>query len=365
MKIKEITSYLEDIAPISLQESYDNSGLIVGNPNTEVTGVLTTLDATESIIDEAIKKDCNLIVAHHPILFFGLKRLNGNSYVERTIIKAIQNNIAIYAIHTNLDNVANGVNAKICNKLELEETKILAPGKEKMMKIVTFVPKENASTLLEALTKAGAGKIGNYDSCSFQTEGKGTFKGNPRSNPTIGEKNNLEFVDEIKLEMVFPSSKKGNVLNALTSSHPYDEVAYDIISLDNINKDVGSGMIGVLKEKMNEDDFFIYLKEKMNLKGFKHTNKLSKPIKKVAVCGGAGSFLLRKALTAKADIFITSDFKYHEFFDAEEKIIIADIGHFESETYTRDLLADMVSEISTNTPIHISTTNTNPVQYFF
>jgi len=366
MKVEDIANYLERIAPRSLQESYDNAGLIVGNPNWEVTGVLTTLDATEPIINEAIAKGCNLIVAHHPILFFGLKQLNGNNYVERTIIKAIQNNVAIYAIHTNLDNVANGVNAKICEKLQVKAAKILLPGKEKMLKLVTFTPPENLENILSELSKAGAGEIGNYESCSFQVNGMGTFKGNENSNPVKGKKNNLEKLEETRIEMVLPQNRKGNIINILKQAHPYEEVAYDIYPLDNVNSEVGSGMIGSLEESMDTASFFQYLKDKMNLVAFKHTPIVKKEIKTVAVCGGAGSFLLKRAIHAKADIFITSDFKYHEFFDAEDKIIIADIGHFESETFTRDLLADFLSDLTTDTSLKIciSEVNTNPVHYF-
>lgn len=366
MKIKDITRIIETYAPISLQENYDNSGLIVGDPSTEVSGVLTTLDATEPIVEEAISKNCNLIVAHHPILFFGLKKLNGKNYVERTIIKAIQNNIALYAIHTNLDNVLNGVNAKICQKLQLIHTKILSPGKEKMMKLVTFVPKDVEAEIVSTLSNAGAGIIGNYENCSFQVEGTGTFKGNEHSNPQIGSKNNLEKVDEIRIEVVLPKNKKGAIVNALKNVHPYEEVPYDLYLLENTNPDVGAGMIGYLENEMTEIDFLKYLKELMGLHCFKHTTLLNKPIKKVAVCGGAGSFLLKKAMTVKADIFITSDFKYHEFFDAEDKIIIADIGHFESEIFTRELLAEILESSLQEKliPLHISKVNTNPVQYF-
>ncbi len=363
MKIKEIINSLEQWAPRSYQESYDNSGLIVGDPNMELTSALITLDATEDVIQEAIQHQCNLVIAHHPIVFRGLKQLNGKNYVERVVIKAIKNDIAIYAIHTNLDNVINGVNHKIAEKIGLVNTRILAPKNEVLSKLVTFVPTKNKSKVLEAMFKAGAGQVGNYDHCSFQLEGTGTFRPNEKANPHIGERNQLESVDESRIEVILPKHLEGNVLNALRQSHPYEEVAYYLTDLTNKHQEVGSGMVGELAKPMKSTDFLHHLKEAMELNCIRHTEMVHEEIKKVAVCGGAGSFLLRNAIGARADVFITGDFKYHEFFDAEDKIIIADIGHYESEKFTKDLIYDYLKENLTNIALRLSNVNTNPINY--
>ncbi len=362
-KIKDICNLLDSYAPPALQESYDNATLITGNPKDEVNAILLTLDATEEIVDEAIETGCNLIVAHHPIVFKGLKSFTGKNYVERTIIKAIQNNIAIYACHTNLDNVHTGVNKKICDVLGLVNTKILAPKSGTLKKLTVFVPKENTETLLQALYKAGAGQLGNYKNCSFRTEGMGVFEPNEAATPYKGEKNKVEQVLENRVEVLLPTYAEGNVLNAMFQNHPYEEVAYYLQSLDNKNQEIGSGMVGELKEAIPTEAFFNHLKSAMNLITFKHTKPTSATIKKVAVCGGAGSFLLRNAISKNADIFISSDFKYHEFFDAENKIIIADIGHYESEVFTKDLFSEIISKKFTNIAVRLSKANTNPIVY--
>lgn len=361
--IKQITQFLEGIAPPAYQESYDNSGLIVGNYEAKITGVLTSLDMTEDVVDEAIKKKCNLIIAHHPILFKPLKSLTGKNYVEKTILKAIKHDIALYAIHTNLDNVQGGVNFHIGERLGLKNIKILAPKSQILSKLTTFCPKEHSQKVLDALWNAGAGQIGNYQNCSFQLEGTGTFQPNEKANPFLGEQGKLEEASEIRIEVVFPTYLQRKIIQTLKQAHPYEEVAYYLHHLENENQEIGSGAIGELSNEMNEKDFLIYLKEKMNLKVLKHTTLLNKSIKKVAVCGGSGIFLLRTAIASKADIFITADVKYHEFFDTENKIVLADIGHYESEIFTKELLHKVLSEKFPNIAVQISQTNTNPVYY--
>ncbi|CAH0995751.1 GTP cyclohydrolase 1 type 2 [Emticicia aquatica] len=365
MTIKELTNQLELIAPLSYQESYDNAGLIVGNANQEITGVLICLDSTEAIIDEAIEKGCNLVIAHHPIIFKGLKKLNGKNYIERTIIKAIKHDIAIYATHTNLDNVVGGVNFKIAQMLDLHQVKILSPKNQSLMKLVVFVPVENAKTVLAALHEAGAGIIGNYSHVSFRAEGTGRFRPNEFANPTIGAANIDEEVHENRVEVIFPAYLKNQVLAAMYRTHIYEEVAHDIILLENQNQEVGSGAIGELAEPMNEKDFLHFLKQRMNVSVIRHTQFLDKPIKKVAVCGGAGGFLLNDVIAQGADIFITADYKYHEFFDADNRVIIADIGHYESEQYTKELLKDYICKKIINFAVHLSGTPTNPIKYFY
>ena len=314
IRIKELTTYLEEIAPLSLQESYDNSGLIVGDPETEITGVLVCLDSIEAVIDEAIKNKCNLVIAHHPIIFGGLKKLNGKNYIERTVIKAIRNNIAIYAIHTNLDNVSEGVNRKIGKKLGLENLAILSGKKGTLSKLVTFAPHSHANVVRTALFAAGAGAIGNYDECSFNTEGTGTFRGNESSQPFAGKKGERHEEKEIRIESIFESHKERAVLAALRKSHPYEEIAYDILALQNGHSGIGSGMIGELKSELAEKEFIQQLKVSMKASIVRHSPALGKSIRKVAICGGSGSFLLENAVRSGADALVTADFRYHQFF---------------------------------------------------
>jgi len=363
-KIKEIINYLEAFAPPGLQEDYDNSGLITGNEEEDVQGVLISLDCTEKIVDEAIEKGCNLIVAHHPVIFRGLKSLTGSNYVERTVIQAIKNNISIYALHTNLDNVSLGVNRKIAEILELKNCEILLPKKDTLMKIVCFVPQTNTREVLDALNSAGAGHIGNYTNCSFRLTGTGTFKPNEKANPRIGKRGELEEVKEDRLELIFPSHLKSTILKAMKESHPYEEAAYYVHKLENENQDAGSGMIGQLDTAMEQKDFLQFLKSRMDLNTIRYTSEFKGKIQTVAICGGAGSFLLSRAIRSKADVFITGDFKYHEFFDAENKIMVADIGHYESEVFTKELIYEVLTEKFTKFALHLSKIITNPVSYF-
>ena len=364
MKIKEITDYLELLAPISSQEGYDNSGLIVGNSSSELTNALISLDCTEEIIDEAIAKKCNLVIAHHPIVFSGLKKINGKNYVERTVIKAIKNDISIYAIHTNLDNYKLGVTYKISKLLGIEKPRILSPTKGKLVKIITFVPLDKIDVVKEAMFLAGAGNIGNYSEASFSTKGIGSYKGNTDSNPAYGEKGKRAHEEEIKIEMIVSTHIVQKVVAALLKSHPYEEAAYDLIELNNTNNYEGAGMIGELTQSISEIDFLKKIKTEFKCGVIKHTSLLNKPIRRVAWCGGSGSFLLQKAKIEKADIFITGDFKYHEFFDAENQIIIADIGHFESEQFTIDLIASLITKKFPTFAPCLTGINTNPVKYF-
>jgi len=363
MIIKDITNCIEEIAPLNYAESFDNVGLLVGSYSTKVTGVLVTLDTLEIVVVEAIEKNCNLIVSFHPIIFSGLKKLNGSNYVERVVLKAIKNDIAIYAMHTALDNSFEGVNAKICEILGLQNKKILIPQKNTIKKLTTYVPSNNAEEVRQALFNAGAGSIGNYDNCSFNTEGFGTYKGNENSNPAIGEKGKLHTENETLISVIFEKHKEKNILTALFNSHPYEEVAFDIVPLANLNQEIGLGMIGELQEERNELDFLNFIKKTMNAKGIRHSKLTGKPIKKVAVLGGSGSFAIENAVNAGADMYITSDIKYHEFYKAENKLVIADIGHFESEQFTKNLLVDILTKKFLNFAIILSNKNTNPIYY--
>ena len=364
MKLAQLTAYLESLAPLAYQEEYDNSGLIVGRPEQEISQALISLDCTEAVVDEAITTGCQVIISHHPIIFKGLKKFNGKTYVERVVEKAIKNDIAIYAIHTNLDNIMTGVNARICETLGVTNTRILAPKHNLLKKLVTYVPLAQADQVRNALFHAGAGQIGNYSECSFNAEGTGTFKGDENSDPYVGEPGIRHREEEVRIETVYPANLESKIIMALVLAHPYEEVAYDLYALTNQHQQIGSGMIGELETPMDEDDFLAEVKEKMHAGVIRHTAFTGKQVKKVAVCGGSGGFLLKQAIAAGADIFITADYKYHEFFDAEGKILIADIGHFESEQFTQQLLYEIIQKKFVNFAVRLTKVNTNPVKYF-
>jgi dinuclear metal center YbgI/SA1388 family protein len=362
ISVANIARCLEEFAPLAFQESYDNSGLIVGDPNMEVKKCLLSLDCTPEVVQEAIDKGCNMIISHHPIVFTGLKKMTGKSYVERAVILAIKNDVALYACHTNLDNVANGVNGKISEKLKLQGTRILHKKAHTLSKVAVYVPHESLSDVVGAMNKAGAGHIGNYDNCSFRTDGYGTYRPLEGANPRLGTIGKLEEVAEAKLELICPSHLLNPVIRAMQAAHPYEEVAYDVIGMAN-QWEMGSGMIGTLEEAMAPDDFLKYLKVAMDCQTIKYS-PVSKKIKKVAVCGGAGSFLVKAALSLKADAFITSDMKYHEFFDAEAGLMICDIGHFESEKFTIEIFAQVLGDKYPNFALLFSDVNTNPIKYY-
>ena len=363
MKIKEILEVLEEMAPLGYAEDFDNVGLLVGDAHIDATGILVCHDALENVIDEALNKKCNLVVCFHPIIFSGLKKITGKNYVEKSILKAIKNDIAIYAVHTALDNHKDGVNKIFADALGLINTKILVPKKNFIQKLVTYTIPENAESLRNALFDSGAGKIGNYEDCSFNSKGIGTYMGNEDSNPEIG--NRFEFVqnEEIKIEVTFEKQLQSKVLKALFANHVYEEVAYEIYDLQNTHQNIGLGMIGKLEKPMAEDEFLAFVKNKMQCGGIRHSAFLGKPIQSVAVLGGSGSFAIKAAIQAKADVFLTADLKYHNFYEAENQIVLADIGHFESERFTKNYIVDFLKKKIPNFAIIFSEINTNPVKY--
>jgi dinuclear metal center YbgI/SA1388 family protein len=365
MKIEEIISCLEAFAHPVYQESYDNTGLLTGDAMSVCSGVLITLDATEPVIKEAIEKKCNLIIAHHPIIFGGLKKINGKNYVEKTIIAAIKNDIAIYAIHTNLDNILAGVNGKIADMLGLINRNWMIPKQGALKKLFTFVPADHAEAVRNALFNTGAGHIGNYTEASFNAEGTGSFKAGPGANPFVGSAGERHYEKEIKIEIIFPAYRQQAIVQALKSAHPYEEVAYDIVELANTHPGIGSGLTGELAREVTEMAFLKKIKETFRVPVIRHTRLNNRPVKRIAVCGGAGSFLITKALALKVDFYISSDIKYHEFFDANDRLVIADIGHFESEQFTVDLLYDILREKFPNFAVLKSGIGTNPVNYYF
>lgn len=363
MKIKDLFPILEELAPLAYAEDFDNVGLLVGNAENNVTGILVCHDALEEVIDEAIEKQCNFVVCFHPIIFSGLKSITGKNYVERAILKAIRNDVAIYALHTALDNHMDGVNKVFSDALGLKNPKILVPKQDFIRKLVTYTIPENADKIRNAMFEAGAGTIGNYDHCSFNSEGFSTYKGNEDSNPVIGNKGELTIGNEIKVEVTYKKHQESRILKALFSNHVYEEVAYEIYNLQNAHQNIGLGMIGELETALAERDFLQMVKDKMQCGGIRHSEFIGKNVKKIAVLGGSGSFAISHAIRAGADAYLTADLKYHDFYQAENKLLVADIGHFESERYTKNYIVDFLRKKITNFAIILSEINTNPVKY--
>ena len=364
MLVREITDHIEAFAPLSYQESYDNAGLQTGDPEHEAKAALVCIDVTQEVIEEALRLGANLIIAHHPLIFSGLKKLTGTSYTERLVIMAIRHDLCIYAAHTNLDAVHSGVNHKMAEKLGLKHTAVLAPMADQLRKLVFFVPPDRAEAVRQEIFRAGAGHIGAYDMCSFNTPGEGTFRGSAESNPFVGERGTLHTEPELKVETIFPKHKEGSILRALMRSHPYEEVAYDIYPLSNRYDRAGSGALGHFTEPMDELTFLQLLKERFHTPVVRHTGWSGREIRKVALSGGSGSFLLPAAIASGADAFVSSDFKYHQFFDADGKILIADIGHYESEQFTKDIFYELLTKKFPKFAVHLSEVNTNPVNYY-
>jgi len=364
MKIQTLIDYIESFAHPSLQESYDNSGLQTGNPGQDIQAVLICLDITEEVIDEAIENKCNLIISHHPLIFKAIKQIAGQNMTARCIEKAIRNNISIYSMHTNLDNIMHGVSFSIAEKLNLSKLKVLRPLSHQLKKLVTFVPVDYAGKVRSALFEAGAGHIGNYESCSFNLSGKGTFKAGDKAKPFVGKLNEEHHEREIRIETILPSFLQSSVIKALLEHHPYEEVAYDIYPLENINPQIGSGLIGILEKPVPAIDFLHILKEKINTNCIRHSKLTNRSVRKIALCGGAGSFLLKDAILQKADFFLSADFKYHEFFDAGHQLVIADIGHYESEQFVLSFLQQFIRRKFRTFAVRLTSINTNPVNYF-
>jgi len=363
MLLKDLLDHIETIAPLPYQESYDNAGLVTGDRNWEIGSALITVDVTEAVIEEAIAHGCKLILCHHPLIFKAIKRITGNSEVESCLIKAIKNDIAIYAVHTNLDSITGGVNSKICEKLGLKECRILSPVKNQLVKLVTFIPEKYFETVRTALFLAGAGVIGNYDQCSFSSLGAGTFSGNEATTPFVGSKGVLHTEPEIRLEVILPRHLTSRVVEALIANHPYEEVAYDLLALENDFPTVGTGMIGTLPDACDELEFLNRVKDIFGCQMIRHTPLLNRKISKIALCGGSGSFLTGKAIAAGAELFLSADFKYHDFFEADKRIVLADIGHYESEQFTKEVLKEIVLKKFPTFALRLSDVKTNPVSY--
>lgn len=361
--LKDIIDAFEAFAPTPLQEGYDNSGLFVGNASQQVTQALVTIDITEDVMLEAIGLGTDLIVSHHPLTLGGFKKLTGRTEPERCALLAIAHGIALYCCHTNADAVMGGVSGKMAEKLGLTDCRVLEPKSNALLKLVTFVPHSHAPQVREAIFAAGAGHIGNYDSCSFNTEGTGTFKGNELTNPFVGEPQSLHFEAETKIETIVPVHLKSRVVKALLEAHPYEEVAYDLYPLANEWPTVGFGISGQLPKPMDTEAFLQMVKELFKCGCIRYTSPHKTAVQKVALCGGSGSSLLKNAIACGADVFLTGDFKYHQFFDADKRIVIADIGHYESEQFTKELFFELLTKNFPNFAVRLSQVNSNPIKY--
>ena len=363
MKIKEIIAALERFAPLPLQDGFDNAGLQIGLTEAEATGALLCLDVTEAVVDEAVTLGYNLIISHHPLIFKGYKSITGRDYIERCILKAVRNDIVIYSAHTNLDNAPGGVNYKMAEKIGLKNVRILDPKEDCLLKLVTFVPTEHAEKVRQALFDAGCGCIGNYDSCSYNLQGEGTFRAMEGANPFCGEMGKLHTEAEVRVETILPSFRKGAVVKALMAAHPYEEPAFDLYALKNTWNQVGSGVIGELAEPETETEFLKRIKKLFEVGCVKHTRLTGRLIQKVALCGGSGAFLASRAVNGRADVFITGEIKYHDYFNYENQILMAEIGHYESEQYTKEIFYSIIRDLCPEVEVQMTRVNTNPIKY--
>jgi dinuclear metal center YbgI/SA1388 family protein len=363
MKLKDLCSYLDSAVPLSFQEGYDNSGLQIGLPESEISSAMITLDVTEEVMNEAVSEKCDLIISHHPLIFNGIKSITCRTFTEKILYKAVKHDIAIYSSHTNLDIFSNGVSRKMAEKLNLKGIKVLSPLKNRLLKLVTYIPESSLEKVREALFEAGAGVTGNYDKCGFAATGTGSFRANENSKPFIGEKGKIHFEKEVRFETVLFSHLKDKVIKALLDIHPYEEVAYDIYTLENVNIDVGLGCIGEFNEAISEDNFLELVSSVFDAKGIRYSRQAGKPVRKVALCGGSGASLLKEAIASGADAFVTADVKYHNFFDADNRILLVDTGHFESEKFSTEILYDLIIKKFPKFAVRFSETNTNPINY--
>lgn len=363
MTVNDIIAEIESLAPIAYQESFDNTGLTVGEPNQQVSAVLICFDVTEKIIDEAIERNADLIISHHPVIFKGIKQLNGKTPTERIVTKAIKHNIALYAAHTNLDNAWCGINARLSDKIGLINQQVLIPKKDALLKLVTFVPTAHADNVRSALFTAKAGEIGNYDCCSYSTTGYGTFRAGDNTNPFVGEKGQIHNEQEVRVETIVKRHLLSKTINALLQSHPYEEVAYDIYPLNNILPNVGLGRVGNLPQPIPIIDFLKQLKQLFSVTHLRYSEPNIKHVSRVAVCGGSGSEFINDAIRAKADVYITGDCKYHQFIDAAPDILLIDIGHYESEYFATEIFYELLSKKFPNFAVYLAKNSLNPINY--
>ena len=359
----EFTRWLEELIPPAFQEQYDNSGLQVGDPDASINSVLLTVDVTSEVIAEAREHGCNLIISHHPLIFTPLKRIAGGSETELCVASAVRGGIAIYSAHTSFDNVSWGVSHILAEKIGLTKIRVLAPLKGKLSKLIAFVPVSHAARVREALFAAGAGHIGNYDRCSFNVPGDGTYRAGEGADPYAGQVGEDHSEPEIRIEAVMPSHLSSSCVRALLAAHPYEDVAYDIIALENEYHGAGAGAIGTLPATLTGIMLLERLKEVTGIPVIRYSGDTARTVKTIAVCGGSGSDLISVAARAGADAFVTGDIKYHAFAQAPHDMIVADIGHYESEKFSLELLHNLIKKKFPKFALRFSGIKTNPVNY--
>ena len=364
MTVKDILNCITEIAPLQWQESYDNAGLQVGDLNAEAHKALICLDITEEVVDEAIAKQCDVIVSHHPLIFKGLKHLTPQSYIERAVMKAVKHDVAMISMHTNLDNSYWGVSRVLAEQLGLKNLQVLQPLENYLRKLVVYAPLEAADKVRQAMFEAGAGCIGNYDACSFNAQGKGSFRAGESAHPYVGEVGEMHFEDEVRIETVVPKHVLNQVIAAMLKVHPYEEVAYDVFALENDFRQAGAGMVGEFDNPMEEVDFLSLVANAIGSPCLRHSALTGHLIQKVALCGGSGSPFIGDALRCGAEAYLTADIKYHDFFIPEGRILLVDGGHFETEQFTKVLICELIQKKFPKFAAEIAETNTNSVHYF-
>ncbi|MBI4536287.1 MAG: Nif3-like dinuclear metal center hexameric protein [Ignavibacteriae bacterium] len=367
MTVREIQDVIEHWAPREIAWGQDNVGLQIGNPASRLLGILIALDVTEKIITEARRHRANLIISHHPLLFKAPRSITPRNQVGRCIDALVKSGIALYSAHTNLDFAHGGTSWAIAEALGLTAVDFLYKPYKVQRKIVTFVPTDHVDRVAVAMAEAGAGRIGNYDNCSFRMLGTGTFKANERANPVVGSKNVLEKVAETRLEMVVDQWLVPGVLKALKQAHPYEEVAHDVYPTENESDAFGMGIIGMLVRPMTLKSLLALIKKKLGARALRCTGSLNHKVSRIAACGGSGSELLDEAVRARADAFITADVKYHTFHDANGRIALIDAGHYETEHLVVQTMAKKLAQemrrMRIHVPVFASRTSTNPIVY--
>jgi len=367
MRVRDIQQILESWAPKEIAWERDNIGLQAGDPAAVVRGILVALDVTEEVIAEAVRRKANLLVSHHPLLFRPLSAVTMQSARGRCIRALMQSGINLYSAHTNLDFTRGGTSFALAQALGLTDVEFLRMPYEVQRKVVTFVPPAEAERVARAMADAGAGIIGNYDSCSFAGPGTGTFRGNERSRPAIGKRGVLEHASETRLEMMVPRWRLGDVIGAMHRAHPYEEVAYDVYPLENRSREHGMGIIGNARRPVTLRVFLNDLKRRLGVPALRCTGDMRRTVRRVAACGGSGTELMDEAARRGADVFVTADVRYHSFHDVEASMALVDAGHFETElpvvrAVVEHLRAACRARHAT-VPIHAARTSTNPIVY--
>lgn len=370
--VKNIESTLSQLAPAMLKMDYDNVGLQVGDSSSKVKKILVSLNITSEVAEEAVKKKCDLIVSHHPLIFRPLKNIRAGEGNSDIIIKLVRNNISYIACHTNFDSVKQGVSFLLAEKIGLKNPKVLVTSKEirkssyiENYKLTVYVPKTHLFLLKKALAEAGAATIGEYDFCYFEQEGTGSFRPGIKATPHIGEKEKLSEITEIKLETIVPVRTVSSVIKALLQTHPYEEPAYDLYKLENDFQNYGLGAIGDLEKEVSMNEFLKIVTNKLKIDNVRFSRpENSKRIKRVAVMGGSGGDMWRKALSQGADAYLTAECDHHTFLDAKGKLFIVEATHQATEQFAVQGLTNYIKSKYANLEVVTSQEDCDPILYY-